>query len=57
MKRTVAFVAVAGAMLFPQTSSADAVADFYDGKTVKIIIGASMPAWAIAEGVPIQLAT
>ena len=42
MTRTVAFVAVAGAMLFPQTSSADAVADFYDGKTVKIVIGSGM---------------
>jgi len=42
MKARLAWLAVAGAVLVPQVSSADPVADFYKGKTVKIVIGASM---------------
>lgn len=42
MKTKLACLAIAGAIMVPQTSSADPVADFYDGKTVKIVIGASM---------------
>ena len=42
MKTRFAWLAVAGAIMFPQVSQADPVADFYAGKTVKIVIGASM---------------
>ena len=38
------FLSLAAAMAFvmPQAASADAVSDFYDGKTVRVVIGASM---------------
>lgn len=35
-------MAVAAALVLPQAANADAVSDFYDGKTVKVVIGASM---------------
>ena len=42
MKTRLACLGVAGLMLVPQISFADPVADFYKGKTVKVVIGASM---------------
>ena len=42
MKTRFASLAIVGAMLVPQMASADAVSDFYKGKTVKIVIGASI---------------
>ena len=42
MKTKFACLAIASALLIPNAASADAAADFYKGKTVKVIIGASM---------------
>lgn len=42
MKTRIACLTIIGAMLAPQMASADAASDFYKGKTVKIVIGASM---------------
>lgn len=42
MKTKFACLAIASALLIPHAASADAVADFYQGKTVKVIIGASV---------------
>lgn len=42
MKTRLACLAIAGAVMIPQISNADPVADFYSGKTVRIVIGASM---------------
>ena len=42
MKMKLSALAVAAALVLPQAASADAVSDFYDGKTVKIVIGGSM---------------
>ena len=37
MKMKLSALAVAAALVLPQAASADAVSDFYDGKTVKIV--------------------
>lgn len=42
MKTKITCLAIAGLMFVPQISFADPVADFYKGKTVKVVIGASM---------------
>jgi hypothetical protein len=42
MKRMIAIMAAVGAVALPHAPSADAVADFYKGKQVKIIIGGGM---------------
>ena len=42
MKMKLLGMAAAAALIMPQAASADAVSDFYDGKTVKVVIGASM---------------
>ena len=42
MKTKLLYMAVAAALVIPQTSNADAVSDFYKDKTVKVVIGASM---------------
>jgi tripartite-type tricarboxylate transporter receptor subunit TctC len=42
MKTIVAGLAIFGAMSMPIAASADAVSDFYKGRTIKIVIGGSM---------------
>jgi len=42
MKHKIAGLAIFGAILMPLSANADAVSDFYKGKTVKIVIGGSM---------------
>jgi tripartite-type tricarboxylate transporter receptor subunit TctC len=42
MKMRFLGLAAMAALIMPQAANADAVSDFYDGKTVKVVIGASM---------------
>lgn len=42
MKIQILSLVAAAAFVLPQAASADAVSDFYGGKTVKIVVGASM---------------